>query len=175
MKRHFPTSQPSQRSTMRGFSLIEVLVALLVLSIGLLGLAALQLMSLEANTNSLFRTQATIAAYDIVDRIRTNPTGFAATPNAYLVPDAATVATKLGTYGSCNTTTCNCETGTCDAANLALYDLAHWYDLLSKTLPGATNNATIRVIDLTKPTEITIHIQWTEKGTDRFTDWTVQL
>ncbi|HLE93281.1 MAG TPA: type IV pilus modification protein PilV, partial [Sulfuricaulis sp.] len=56
----------------RGFSLIEVLVALLVLSIGLLGLAALQTTSLQYNTGSYFRTQATFLAYDIIDRMRAN-------------------------------------------------------------------------------------------------------
>jgi len=55
-----------------GFSLLEVLIALLVLSIGLLGLAALQTVSLKANHGAYQRTQATFLAYDIIDRIRTN-------------------------------------------------------------------------------------------------------
>jgi type IV pilus assembly protein PilV len=58
----------------RGFTLIEVLVSLVVLSIGLLGLAALQLTSLKANHGSSTRTQAVYLAYDIIDRMRANPT-----------------------------------------------------------------------------------------------------
>jgi type IV pilus assembly protein PilV len=56
----------------RGFTLIEALVALLVLSIGLLGVAALQLTSLRSNTSSSYRSQATFLAYDIADRMRAN-------------------------------------------------------------------------------------------------------
>jgi type IV pilus assembly protein PilV len=55
-----------------GFSLIEVLVALVVLSVGLLGLAALQSTAVEFNHDAYLRSQATILAYDIADRMRTN-------------------------------------------------------------------------------------------------------
>ena len=56
----------------RGFTLVEVLVALVVLSIGLLGVAALQLTSLRSNHSSAMRSQATFLAYDIIDRMRAN-------------------------------------------------------------------------------------------------------
>jgi type IV pilus assembly protein PilV len=55
-----------------GFTLIEVLVALVVLSVGLLGLAALQSNAIEFNHDAYLRSQATILAYDIADRIRAN-------------------------------------------------------------------------------------------------------
>lgn len=55
-----------------GFSLIEVLVALVVLSVGLLGLAALQTNAVEFNRDAYLRSQATILAYDIADRMRAN-------------------------------------------------------------------------------------------------------
>ncbi len=55
-----------------GFSLMEVLIALLIMSIGLLGLAALQATSLKANHGAYQRTQATFLAYDIMDRMRAN-------------------------------------------------------------------------------------------------------
>lgn len=56
----------------RGLTLVETLVALLVLSIGLLGLAGLQTSSLRFNNSALHRTQATALAYDVVDRMRAN-------------------------------------------------------------------------------------------------------
>jgi len=62
------------RSVSRGFTLVEALVALLVLSIGLLGVAALQLSSLRANNSASSRSQATFLAYDIADRMRANRT-----------------------------------------------------------------------------------------------------
>lgn len=56
----------------RGLTLVEILVALLVLSIGLLGLAGLQTLSLRFNTTAYYRTQATALAYGLADRMRAN-------------------------------------------------------------------------------------------------------
>lgn len=60
------------RNCNAGFSLIEVLVALFVLALGVLGAAALQMNSLKYNQTASIRTQATFLAYDIVDRMRAN-------------------------------------------------------------------------------------------------------
>ncbi len=62
----------SQKPGQRGFSLIEVLVALLVMTIGLLGAAAIQLNALKYTDSSSMRTQASFIAYDMLDRIRAN-------------------------------------------------------------------------------------------------------
>jgi type IV pilus assembly protein PilV len=55
-----------------GFTLVEVLVALVVLSIGLLGIAAMYVETLRANRSALVRTQAITLASDIADKIRAN-------------------------------------------------------------------------------------------------------
>lgn len=62
--------QPLTRS--RGMSLIEILVAALVLSVGVLGVAALQGFSLQSNQNAYYRTQATNIAYEVADYIRSD-------------------------------------------------------------------------------------------------------
>jgi len=59
-----------------GFSLIEVMVTLVVLGIGMLGLAALQITGMRVNDGALIRTRAVIAAADLADRIRAQPAGF---------------------------------------------------------------------------------------------------
>jgi type IV pilus assembly protein PilV len=64
--------QRVQRSIARGFTLIEALVALIVLSIGLLGVAGMQIAGLRANQSAASRTQASYLADDIVDRMRAN-------------------------------------------------------------------------------------------------------
>ncbi len=64
----------SARRAGGGYSLIEVLVALLVLSLGLLGLATLQATGLRWNHQSYERTQAALLTYDIIDRMRANRT-----------------------------------------------------------------------------------------------------
>jgi type IV pilus assembly protein PilV len=55
-----------------GFTLLEVLIAVLVLSIGLLGLAGLQITSLKFNHSAYMRTSATNLAYEMADRMRVN-------------------------------------------------------------------------------------------------------
>lgn len=62
----------SMRRRVSGVTLIEVLVAVLVLSLGLLGYAALLAFSLKANQSANFRTQATVMAYEVLDMIRAN-------------------------------------------------------------------------------------------------------
>lgn len=59
-------------SQQHGFTLVEVLVALIVLSVGLLGIAAMYVESLRANRDALVRTQAIALASDLADRIRSN-------------------------------------------------------------------------------------------------------
>lgn len=59
-----------------GFTLVEILVSVLVLGIGLLGLAGLQTTGLKSNHSANLRTQATLLAYDMADRIRANKAGF---------------------------------------------------------------------------------------------------
>lgn len=59
-----------QRS--RGLTLVEILIALVILSIGLLGLAGLQTASLKFNSSAYYRTQATALAYGMADRLRAN-------------------------------------------------------------------------------------------------------
>jgi type IV pilus assembly protein PilV len=72
----------------QGFTLLEVLIALLVLSIGLLGLAALQTTGLRSNQMATMRTLATQIAYDMTDRMRANPTGVAS--GQYIIATTAT-------------------------------------------------------------------------------------
>lgn len=67
----------------RGVSLIEVLVAVVILTIGLLGLAGLQASSLKVASSSHYRAQAAQAAYDMADRIRANLKDARTTPSLY--------------------------------------------------------------------------------------------
>ncbi|NOX76101.1 MAG: type IV pilus modification protein PilV [Gammaproteobacteria bacterium] len=71
-----------------GFTLIEVLVTLVILSIGLLGLAGLQISGLHANMDSEQQSKATMMADDIIERMRANPLGVIA--GSYAVVDSAT-------------------------------------------------------------------------------------
>jgi len=70
---------PSHRNKQRGVSLLEVLVALLILSFGLLGLASLQMTTLRNNQSSFERSRAIMAVYSIADSLRADPATAAGT------------------------------------------------------------------------------------------------
>lgn len=152
----------------RGFSLVEVLVALLVLSIGLLGLAALQTTSLKYNNESYYRTQATYLAYDIIDRMRANTVGVS--NGNYDVPDSTTAA-------SAKSSTAGCAGGICSTSDLARYDLGSWYNRMADVLPGSTtpanNLATIARDTATNQVTITMH--WMEHDLLQTQTWVVRL
>lgn len=99
----------------RGFSMIELLVAVLVMGIGVLGITGMQVISLQNNRGALLRSEAVILAYDILDRIRANPSG---TPTglAYsgiALDDAPPAAT-------------NCNANDCSSAQMVVFDQAVW-------------------------------------------------
>lgn len=157
---------------LRGFTLIEVLVALLVLSIGLLGLAALQTVSLQFNTGSYASTQATLVAYEIIERMRSNPTATKA--GAYDVLNPSAAATAAGD-------TTDCQSASCNSSDIAKYDLARWYSRMKKLLPDSDITGNIALIQRdtvpTSPTfnSVTITIKWRENDTTKKQEWKVQL
>jgi type IV pilus assembly protein PilV len=111
----------SASSGTRGFTLIEVLVSVLVLSIGLLGLASLQATSLRFNNDSSAQTQATYLANDMADRMRANASQVAAYPNLSTNPPGSA--------------TPSCYTGGCSPTQMADNDVYEWNTGLN-TLPG---------------------------------------
>lgn len=72
MKTLLPFSTSGQPRLQQGTTLLEVLISIVVLSVGLLGYAGLQTLSMKNNTSAFQRSQATILTYDIVDRMRAN-------------------------------------------------------------------------------------------------------
>lgn len=101
MTRHLVGSSGLRPAGVRhgtGLSLIEMLIALVVLSFGLLGLAGLQAYSLKNNHNSYFRSQATVLGYDLLDQIRAKRADFLEAGGAQ--PDTSDVATWSATVAA---------------------------------------------------------------------------
>ena len=158
-----PASVVKNKTQSRGFSLVEVLVALLVLSIGLLGLAALQTTSLQYNTGSYLRTQATFLAYDIIDRMRANSTAVVDSDGTgYDQPTSSAVSFSV-----------DCGVSSCTSAQLANYDVKKWYDRAVATLPNAA--ATPPTINIGSTKQVTITIRWMERDLPLSQTWIVQL
>lgn len=106
------------------FSLVEVLVAMAVVMVGLVGIAGLQAVSLQQNRNALFRVQALQLGEDMLERIRANPTGDYGEVS-FTVPPAP--APK------------DCARHRCNPADMASYDITEWKCSIN---PAAPDNRT---------------------------------
>jgi type IV pilus assembly protein PilV len=135
--------------TQRGFTLLEVLIALLVLSIGLLGLAALQTIGLRSNQMASMRTLATQMSYDVTDRMRANPDGLT-TGNQFYVIGTADPAPAIAT---------DCDAAACTTQELADWDLNKWRENVV-SLPGGLSQITQTTTGVVTTHTITVH--WNE-------------
>lgn len=133
---------PKRRQSYAGFTLIEAMVALVIFSIGMLGLAGLQASGMRSNTTSLLRTLAITQANNMAERIRANREG-----------------ASNGDYDAITTTLpgspSDCVNNQCSAAQLATFDAFEWNTFNSRLLPsgrgtvqrqGTTNVYTITLM-----------------------------
>ncbi|MCX7094486.1 MAG: type IV pilus modification protein PilV [Methylobacter sp.] len=134
-----------------GFTLIEVLIAMLVLAVGLLGLAGLQATGLKNNQSAYNRSQAIQLAYDLADRIRANSNGASGLPS---------IASYTATLPSAAVAQPNCLTVgiTCTQALMAQNDLFEWNNAVTTVLPGGVG--TIASVTALPTVTITITITW---------------
>jgi type IV pilus assembly protein PilV len=127
----------------KGFTLLEVLVTMVIMAIGLLGLAALMASSLRNNHSSYQRTQAAFLAYDIIDRMRVN---------------------RIMAVNSSAASNYNVAIGAASAStNLALADVNDWKTALASTLPAG--DGSVAVVPATGA--VTVIVQWNDsRGTN---------
>ncbi len=127
-----------------GFTLVEVLIALIILSIGMLGIAGLYVHSMQAGRTSLFRHHAVTLAGDVADRIRANPR-------------AAIAYSQAGANN-------NCVNGgvDCTPAQMAANDIDLWDQQAADTLPNGT--VTVDFDNAVLPPTYQITVAWDEPG-----------
>ena len=113
-----------------GFTLIEVLIAMLVLAVGLLGLAGLQATSLKNNQSAYNRSRATQLTYDLADRMRANVVGKAS--YTAILPSSAAAQTDCLTVST-----------TCTVADMAQKDLFEWTAILNSSLPSGIGTISV--------------------------------
>lgn len=155
--------------TNTGFSLVEALVALVVLSIGMMGIAGLYVASLGAGRTALLRTQAIALAGDMADRIRANPTG--GSNYAKLANDTGTLTAACAPAGA-----------GCTTAQMASYDIWSWHRVVDDraddpsvgrlALPGGRGSIAVTG---TNPRTYTITVQWAESGQTALSSYVVRL
>lgn len=149
-----------------GFSLIEALVTIVILSTGMLGIAALYVESLKSGHTALARTKAINLAADMADRIRVNRAGeqfyVAAENNAAAAP-LVQCGARLGVAAV-----------VCNPQQMADYDIWQWKTALgnsgdtdAKKAGLANARGTIVRNTATNPTTVTIEIKWSEKDRDQ--------
>ncbi len=138
------TSSFAAPKRVQGFTLIEVLIALVIMSVGMLGIAGLYVHSMQAGRTSLFRHHAVTLAGDVADRIRANPTAAAAYAGA----------------GADN----NCIDGgiDCTPAQMASNDILIWGQQAANSLP--TGTVVIVFDNAPSPPTYQITVQWNEPG-----------
>jgi type IV pilus assembly protein PilV len=136
-KKHRASDLPTGKES--GFGLIEILVALLILAIGLLGMASLQTTSLQQTTGSQARTQAIFLAEDLVERVRANR------PNRSDYVLAAP-----------NAVACNTDFAI-DNTAVAANDISEWRNSLACLLPGGNGEVTVN------GDVITVEVTWSPR------------
>jgi type IV pilus assembly protein PilV len=127
----------------RGMTLVEVLVTLVIVSVGLLGVAALQLTSLRNNYDAYVRSQAAMLAADILDRMRANRGDALAGRYVAVVG----VAPGVGTTWQA--------------------DLTAWKATLAAQLPNGDGAVQTTAVDAAgRTTLVSVTIQWFQRGGD---------
>lgn len=135
----------------RGFSMIDVLIALVIIATALLGTAGLQIYAMRMTKGGEFRTQAVFLAADIGERMEANKLGAIAGAYAVSASSAPHAASS------------DCGGGVCDAAALADWDVAQWESAISDSgMPQA--NWVIQQTGVGNPATYQITINWTDRG-----------
>ena len=173
------------RHYQHGTTLVEVLVAAIIIGIGLLGIASLQVRALQGSTNAEFRAKATDLAWALSDRIRANlpaDNSYLANNNYNTDPEnTITTCPTGGAVPTCSVTPGGSVVaeGTCSASDIAAEDIEEIFcgtDFgINDQLPGGTLQLTCADSDITDSdactdgSEMTITITWKTR-TDPFGD-----
>lgn len=152
MKKHEFVNTSSYRSC-RGFSLFEVLITVVVVSIGLLGLAGLQFAGLRASNQAQDHTIATHLAQDAIERIRANQVQTQINPNSYIT---TLTPTSTPTNQNCSPTAAIA----CTSQQIVQYDLFQLSQMISAAGTPVLPNALINIA--TNPNTVTI--SWGDQG-----------
>jgi type IV pilus assembly protein PilV len=156
MRSNSISTGPRRSGAVEGFSLVEVLIALIIMSVGMLGIAGLYVHSMQAGRTSLFRHHAVTLAGDVADRIRANPRAGVAYEGAGSSDDR-----------------CIADAVDCTPDEIAAYDIFLWEDQADETLPEG--DVTIVYSNAAVPSTYEVTVTWKEAGYEVDPTYTVSF
>lgn len=145
-----------KKHIVRGFTLLEVMIAVLVLSLGLLGLAGLQAYSMRNNQSANYRTQATNLAYQYIDMARNYRGAAQPGQDPRSNPNVIRLAEGLGSFTNGGL---GSSLSTCSGGDPLLCDRARWFNALRTQLPNG--RARVRFAGMPTGT-IIVEICWSD-------------
>lgn len=152
------TSRARRHRRANGFTLVEVLVALVVMTVGMLGVAVLYVEGLRMNRTSILRTLAVGLTSDMADRIRAN----------------SQVPANYAGAGPGNNNNCVNGIATCTAAQQAEDDWFWWWNDVTTHLPAGVE-ANIDVIAVGNLNRYEISLSWAEPGQVQLVSYTLPI
>lgn len=166
------TSSVLERQNEQGFALLEALLALFILTIGILGVAGLQIQSMQSGSVAMQRLTVTMKTRELIERMMANPglttvtrTDSAATNSvistSVTAEDVANyVAAGAGQYNSCDVATVECT-----PLQMAQQDIFTWRADLMTILPAATGaNAPTFTVQASPNRDVTVTVTWNDRG-----------
>jgi type IV pilus assembly protein PilV len=141
----------SDGTAQHGFSMIEVLVTMLIISLALLGTMGLQAYALRVNQGGQFRSQAVFLVADLAERMEANSVAAVKLNNDYIV--ATPSNTPVPSSVACSST--------CTSDQLATWDMSQWTSLVSLTLPQSMWTVTQQVAG--NQVTYTINVSWVDR------------
>ena len=150
----------------KGFSLIEALVAFLILSVGMLGIASMQTMSVKAGHTAAIRTVAVVKVEEILESMRSNPTALAS---------YAAGAADMGINNGCSQT--GIPAVVCTPVEMAQDEVFRWKNSLLEALPNdAATTASVVITPPVPPATmnlVVVSVVWRERKIDIDSDWSM--
>lgn len=135
-------------ASQKAFTLLEIMVAMVIFAVGMLGLAGIQALSLENSHSSYSRSQAILLAYDMVDRMKANPT-------------AITYAIAVDAAAAVPANNKKCDANACNDAEMAAFDKWQW----KVSLPGLLLSGQGQIVYDAVDDDYTITVHWDEDRT----------
>lgn len=141
----------SSPQAQRGMTMIEVMIALLILAVGLLGMASLQVRAVQDTSNNSYRSIGLYYANDMADRIRANAGG-------------VTAGSYSSAAGGAQKANCSNTTG-CGSSDMAINDKWEWQQNITRSLPQGAGTLAIDANNI-----VTVTVSWLDRVEQGATD-----